>query len=119
VVFTRGAATVRLVLKTDAAFRGTLGRYPVRRGIGGRAIKRALVAKKIAGRGGRNVVLPARFSATGKTFPLKPGLALRLKDPRGGTNRIVTRSILLRAPRRPRASWARARARFRARRSRP
>jgi hypothetical protein len=96
VVFTRGAATVRLVLKTGTAFRGTLGLYPVRKGIGGRAVKRALVSKKIAGRGGRNVVLPARFSTTGKAFPLKLRLAMRLKDPRGGANRIVTRSILLR-----------------------
>jgi hypothetical protein len=96
VVFTRGAATVRLVLKTGSAFRGTLGLYPVRKGIGGRAIKRALVSKKIAGRGGRNVVLPARFSTTGKRFPLKLRMAMRLKDPRGGANRIVTRSILLR-----------------------
>jgi hypothetical protein len=83
VVFTRGAATVRLILKTNSAFRGTLGLYPVRRGIGGRAIKRALVAKRIAGRGGRNVVLPARFSTRSTTFPLE----LRspcLTDPRGG-----------------------------------
>jgi Galactose oxidase-like, Early set domain/Kelch motif len=96
VVFTRGAATVRLVLATDSAFRGTLGLYPVRRGIGGRAIKRALVSKKVAGRGGRNVVLPARFSTSSKRFPLKLRLALRLKDPRGGADRIVSRSILLR-----------------------
>ncbi len=109
VVFTRGAATVRLVLKTGSAFRGTLGLYPVRKGIGGRAIKRALVSKKIAGRGGRNVVLPARFSTTGKTFPLKLRLAMRLKDPRGGGNRIVTRSILCAARRRARASWVRPR----------
>jgi hypothetical protein len=96
VVFSRGAATVRLVLKTDAAFRGTLGLYPVRKGKGGRAIKRALVSKKISGRGNRNVGLSARFSTSGKRFPLKVRLALRLKDPRGGAVRSVSRSILLR-----------------------
>ncbi|MEZ0286131.1 MAG: hypothetical protein ACAH79_12980, partial [Thermoleophilia bacterium] len=96
VVFTRGAATVRLVLKTSAPFRGTLGLYPVRKGVGGKALKRALVSKKISGRGGRNVVLPARFSTTGKSFPLKLRLAMRLKSPSGGGTRIVTRSILLR-----------------------
>ncbi len=39
------------------------------------------MSKKIAGRGGRNVVLPARFSTTGKSFPLKLRLAMRLKEP--------------------------------------
>ena len=68
----------------------------MRKGVGGKALKRALVSKKISGRGGRNVVLPARFSTTGKSFPLKLRLAMRLKSPSGGGTRIVTRSILLR-----------------------
>jgi hypothetical protein len=41
-------------------------------------------------------VLAARFSTSSKRFPLKLRLALRLKDPRGGADRIVSRSILLR-----------------------
>jgi hypothetical protein len=98
VVFTRGAATVRLVLRTNSAFRGSLGLYPVRKGQGKsrRAAARALVSKKIAGKGGRNVVLSARFSTKGKRFPLKLRLALRLRDPRGGGDRLVSRSIVLR-----------------------
>ena len=74
------------MLKTDVTFRGTLGLYPTRKGRGGRALRRALVSKRIAGPGGRNVVLPARVSTTGKAFPLKLRLAMRLKDPRGGAS---------------------------------
>jgi hypothetical protein len=96
VTFARGAATVRFVLKTGAAFRGTLGLYPMSKGKKAKALKRALVSKRIAGKGGRNVVLPARFSTTGKRFPLKLRVFMRLRDPRGGGDRVVTRSLLLR-----------------------
>ena len=41
-------------------------------------------------------MLPARFSTTGKRFPLKLRMLMRLRDPRGGGDRVVTRSLLLR-----------------------
>lgn len=96
VTFAGRAATVRFVLRTSAAFRGTLGLYPVGKGKKAKALKRALVSKRIAGKGGRNVVLTARFSTTGKRFPLKLRMFMRLRDPRGGGDRVITRSLLLR-----------------------
>ena len=96
VTFAGRAATVRFVLRTSAAFRGTLGLYPVGKGKKAKALKRALVSKRIAGKGGRNVVLTARFSTTGKRFPLKLRMFMRLRDPRGGGDRVIARSLLLR-----------------------
>ena len=94
--FAGRAATVRFVLRTSGAFRGALGLYPVSKGKKAKALKRALVSKRIAGKGGRNVVLTARFSTTGKRFPLKLRMFMRLRDPRGGGDRVITRSLLLR-----------------------
>jgi hypothetical protein len=107
VTFKKGFATVRLSFKASKAFKGTVKLFPLGKKIKGKAarklITKAIVAKSVAGPGGRTVAAKIRFSVKGKRFPLKLRMTIALRDKRGGTTRTITKGLLLRKSPKPTA----------------